>query len=229
MNNSKFTAAKLTGLTAVDRGTKTSSDVRPAITTARGMNKFVMNASASQLMGCGHGDRVVMFALPNAENINEKFFIAVSPKEDLGCKLASAGNKTGVGRPQNFNYASIWSQMLSKDVNAAPMGERALIGKGLMDRFATQKGRDGELCYAMLATKRVEYGLELVKDDKGEIIPVEIDGIIYDKIFALVDPVDLQVEAGVVDVTKMDEAETPTEPEGEVVYEDTEEETPRRR
>ena len=75
MKKSVFSAAKLAGLTAVNRGTKSSNDIRPAITTARGMNKFTMNASASALIGCGHGDRVVMFAMPNADSINERFFI----------------------------------------------------------------------------------------------------------------------------------------------------------
>lgn len=51
MKKSVFSAAKLAGLTAVNRGTKSSNDIRPAITTARGMNKFTMNASASALIG----------------------------------------------------------------------------------------------------------------------------------------------------------------------------------
>ena len=107
MKKSVFSSAKLSKLNAVARGTKSSNDVRPAITTARGINKFTMNASASALMNCQHGDRVVMFALPDAENINEKFFIAVSVGEE-GCKIASAGNTKGVGRPQSFNYSGIW-------------------------------------------------------------------------------------------------------------------------
>lgn len=94
MKKSVFSAAKLAGLTAVNRGTKSSNDIRPAITTARGMNKFTMNASASALIGCGHGDRVVMFAMPNADSINERFFIALSAGSE-GCKLASAGNTKG--------------------------------------------------------------------------------------------------------------------------------------
>ena len=114
MKKSVFSAAKLAGLTAVNRGTKSSNDIRPAITTARGMNKFTMNASASALIGCGHGDRVVMFAMPNADSINERFFIALSAGSE-GCKLASAGNTKGTGRPQSFNYAGVWSQMLMQD------------------------------------------------------------------------------------------------------------------
>ena len=110
MKKSVFSAAKLAGLTAVNRGTKSSNDIRPAITTARGMNKFTMNASASALIGCGHGDRVVMFAMPNADSINERFFIALSAGSE-GCKLASAGNTKGTGRPQSFNYAGVWSQV----------------------------------------------------------------------------------------------------------------------
>lgn len=193
MKKSVFSAAKLSGLTAVSRGTKSSNDIRPAITTARGMNKFTMNASASALIGCGHGDRVVMFAMPNADSINERFFIALSAGNE-GCKLASAGNTKGTGRPQSFNYAGVWSQMLMQDKDAAPVGERVLTDKGLMEEVETQKGRDGKMCKAVLATKRVEYGVEEVKDEKGEFIPVEIDDVIYEKVYVLVDPQEVTLE-----------------------------------
>lgn len=193
MKKSVFSAAKLSGLTAVSRGTKSSNDIRPAITTARGMNKFTMNASASALIGCGHGDRVVMFAMPNADSINERFFIALSAGNE-GCKLASAGNTKGTGRPQSFNYAGVWSQMLMQDKDAAPIGERVLTDKGLMEEVETQKGRDGKMCKAVLATKRVEYGVEEVKDENGEFIPVEIDDVIYEKVYVLVDPQEVTLE-----------------------------------
>lgn len=193
MKKSVFSAAKLSGLTAVSRGTKSSNDIRPAITTARGMNKFTMNASASALIGCGHGDRVVMFAMPNADSINERFFIALSAGNE-GCKLASAGNTKGTGRPQSFNYAGVWSQMLMQDKDAAPVGERVLTDKGLMEEVETQKGRDGKMCKAVLATKRVEYGIEEVKDENGEFIPVEIDDVIYEKVYVLVDPQEVTLE-----------------------------------
>ena len=184
MKKSVFSAAKLAGLTAVNRGTKSSNDIRPAITTARGMNKFTMNASASALIGCGHGDRVVMFAMPNADSINERFFIALSAGSE-GCKLASAGNTKGTGRPQSFNYAGVWSQMLMQDKDAAPVGERVLADK---------KGRDGKMCTAVLATKRVEYGVEEVKDENGDFIPVEVGDTIYEKVYVLVDPKEVTLE-----------------------------------
>lgn len=193
MKKSVFTSAKLSKLNAVARGTKSSNDVRPAITTGRAINKFTMNASASALMGCGHGDRVVMFALPGAESIDEKFFIAVSTGDE-GCKLASAGGTKGVGRPQSFNYSGIWSQMLQQDVDAAPCGEAALVEKGLMAEVATQLGRDGQQCYATLANKKVEYGVELVTDENDDALPVEVDGIIYEKVFVLVEPKELSVD-----------------------------------
>lgn len=193
MKKSVFNAAKLAKLSAVSRGTKSSNDVRPAITTGRAINKFTMNASASALIGCQHGDRIVMFAMPDAENINERFFIALSQGEE-GCKLASAGNTKGVGRPQNFNYAGIWSQMLMQDCAAAPVGEKVLQDKGLMAVTETQLGRDGKMCSAVLAVKRVEYGVELVVDENGDAMGVELDGVSYDKLFVLTEPKDI-VEA----------------------------------
>ena len=205
MKKSVFSAAKLAGLTAVNRGTKSSNDIRPAITTARGMNKFTMNASASALIGCGHGDRVVMFAMPNADSINERFFIALSAGSE-GCKLASAGS------PQSFNYAGVWSQMLMQDKDAAPVGERVLADKGLMEEVETQKGRDGKMCTAVLATKRVEYGVEEVKDENGEFIPVEVGDTIYEKVYVLVDPKEVTLE----DEKQEEETVAPAEPEAEL-------------
>lgn len=211
MKKSVFSAAKLAGLTAVNRGTKSSNDIRPAITTARGMNKFTMNASASALIGCGHGDRVVMFAMPNADSINERFFIALSAGSE-GCKLASAGNTKGTGRPQSFNYAGVWSQMLMQDKDAAPVGERVLVDKGLMEEVETQKGRDGKMCTAVLATKRVEYGVEEVKDENDDFIPVQIDDTIYEKVYVLVDPKEVTLE----DEKQAEEPQPETEPEAEL-------------
>lgn len=212
MKKSVFSAAKLANLSPVIRGTKVSNDVRPAITTARGINKFTMNASASALMGCQHGDRVVMFAMPNADSINEKFFIALSANNE-GCKLASAGNTQGVGRPQNFNYSGIWSQMLMQDKDAAPAGEKYLVEKGFMQETETQKGRDGNMCKAVLATKRVEYGLEPVKDENGDFIPVTIEDVTYEKVYVLVDPKEVALD----DKTAADTAEdTDTESENDV-------------
>lgn len=193
MKKSVFTSGKLAKLNAVARGTKSSNDVRPAITTGRAINKFTMNASASELIGAGHGNRIVMFSLPGAESINEKFFVAVSVGDE-GCKLASAGNTKGTGRPQSFNYSGIWSQMLQKSVDAAPCGEAVLVEAGLMAKVATQLGREGQQCYATLANKRVEYGVELVTDEAGDALPVEVDGVIYEKIYVLVDPKDIAVE-----------------------------------
>lgn len=193
MKKSVFSSAKLSKLNAIARGVKSSNDTRPAITTGRAINKFTMNASASQLMGCGHGDRVVMFALPDAESINEKFFIAVSVGSE-GCKLASAGGTKGVGRPQAFNYASIWSQMIQQDVKAVPCGEAVLVEKGLMAEVPTQLGRDGQQCYATLANKRVEYGLELVVDETNEPLPIEVDDLVYERVYVLVDPKEIAVE-----------------------------------
>lgn len=193
MKKSVFTSAKLSKLNAIARGVKSSNDTRPAITTGRAINKFTMNASASHEMSVGHGDRVVMFAMPDADNINEKFFIAASVGSE-GCKLASAGGTKGTGRPQAFNYASIWSQMVQMDVNAAPCGEAVLVEKGLMTEVATQLGRDGQQCYATLANKRVEWGLQLVTDEAGEALPIEVDDLVYEKVFVLVDPKEIAVE-----------------------------------
>lgn len=187
MKKSVFNPSKLSKLSAVARGQKSSNDIRPAITTARAINKFTMNASASALLAVGAGDRIVMFSLPEADNINERFFIAKSAGE-IGCKLASAGNTKGTGRPQSFNYAAIWSQMLMQDPKAAPCGVDVLVDKGLMHEVETQENKEGVMCKAILAVKKVEYGLSLVTDEDGEALPLMIDDVLYENVYALVEP-----------------------------------------
>ena len=63
-----------------------------------------------------------------------------------------------------------------------------------MEEVETQKGRDGKMCTAVLATKRVEYGVEEVKDENGDFIPVQIDDTIYEKVYVLVDPKEVTLE-----------------------------------
>lgn len=208
MKKSVFNPSKLSKLSAVARGQKSSNDIRPAITTARAINKFTMNASASALLKVGAGDRIIMFSLPEADNINERFFIAKSAG-NAGCKLASAGNTKGTGRPQSFNYAAIWSQMLMQDPVAAPCGMDVLVDKGLMHEVETQENKEGKMCKATLAVKKVEYGLSLVTDEAGDAIPVEIDDVLYEEVYALVEPKEFACE------DEADEAE-----EAEQAYEE---------
>lgn len=205
MKKSVFNPSKLSKLSAVARGQKSSNDIRPAITTARAINKFTMNASASALLGVGAGDRVVMFSLPEADDINERFFIAKSAG-NVGCKLASAGNTKGTGRPQSFNYAAIWSQMLMQDPKAAPCGVDVLVNKGLMHEVETQENKDGVMCKAILAVKKVEYGLSLVTDEAGDAIPLDIDNVLYEEVYALVEPKEFACEDDAEEDTDAEQA-----------------------
>ena len=102
--------------------------------------------------------------------------------------------------------------MLMQDKDAAPVGERVLADKGLMEEVETQKGRDGKMCTAVLATKRVEYGVEEVKDENGDFIPVQIDDTIYEKVYVLVDPKEVTLE----DEKQAEEPQPETEPEAEL-------------
>lgn len=102
--------------------------------------------------------------------------------------------------------------MLMQDKDAAPVGERVLADKGLMEEVETQKGRDGKMCTAVLATKRVEYGVEEVKDENGEFIPVEVGDTIYEKVYVLVDPKEVTLE----DEKQEEETVAPAEPEAEL-------------
>lgn len=191
MKKSVFNLGKLSKLQTATKGVKASNDTRPEILTGRAINKFTMNGSASTLVGVEDGDNLVIFSMPDAESVNEKYFVAKAT-EGTGVKLGSAGHIKGSGKPQNFNYAGIWSEIMQNETegtDAVALGEAGMIAKGIMVQEATQKQKDtGKQLYSYLSTYRIGYGLEKVTDDEGNAVPVEIDGVEYEEIFALVDP-----------------------------------------
>ena len=62
------------------------------------------------------------------------------------------------------------------------------------------------------ADMTVEYGVEEVKDENGEFIPVEVGDTIYEKVYVLVDPKEVTLE----DEKQEEETVAPAEPEAEL-------------
>lgn len=191
MNKSIFSASKLSKLSAVAKGTKTTNDSRPELVTGRALNKFTLNSSAAELLNVEDGSYVTLFTLPDAEDFNSKFFIAKGTKDTKSAKLTSAGHKKGF-MPLAFSYSSVWSLMIQLDINAKPLGERSLVEAGLMQYVPTQLGRKKEdgtqaMSYANLLPYTIGFGLELVTDEEGNNIPLEVDGITYEKVYVLTD------------------------------------------
>lgn len=188
MKKSIFSASKLSNLNVVAKGTKTTNDARPEVVTGRAINKFTMNASAAALLDVDNGDNVVMFYIPDAESLDEKFFIAKGTAKDA--KLASSNKTIGVPKVLNFSYSSLWSLMIQEDLDAQPLGERALVEKGIMKYVPTQMGRDKgdgkkEMCYANLVPYQLAYEVELVTDENGVAIPVTVGDTTYERVFVL--------------------------------------------
>lgn len=183
MKKSIFSASKLSNLNVVAKGTKTTNDARPEVVTGRAINKFTMNASAAALLDVDNGDNVVMFYIPDAESLDEKFFIAKGTDKDA--KLASSNKTIGVPKVLSFSYSSLWSLMVQEDLEAQPLGERALVEKGIMEYVPTQMGRDKgdgkkEMCYANLVPYQLAYEVELVADENEVAIPVTVGDTTYE-------------------------------------------------
>lgn len=183
MKKSIFSASKLSNLNVVEKGTKTTNDARPEVVTGRAINKFTINASAAALLDVDNGDNVVMFYIPDAESLDEKFFIAKGTAKDA--KLASSNKTIGVPKVLNFSYSSLWSLMVQEDLDAQPLGERALVEKGIMEYVPTQMGRDKgdgkkEMCYANLVPYQLAYEVELVTDENEVAIPVTVGDTTYE-------------------------------------------------
>jgi hypothetical protein len=174
MKSSKFNVAAL-NLVAVATGVKASNDVAPTLTVQGLPNKFQLNRLATVAMGLKTGDRVRIFNNKNAENINEKFFIAkVAENDATGAKVnrSNSTTKQTEGIDMAFNYSGVWSVCLQGDPSAAELGFEALEAKGLVISGKTSGGQ---------ARHRATLDIKFLVEEVGAM---DIDGVTLE-MFAL--------------------------------------------
>lgn len=188
MKTGKFNSAsllnKLGKASKVEKGAKIVEDFRPEVVTARQVNKFTLNASASKLIGAGAGDHVDILVIPDADSINERFIIVKSTEAQGGSKLACATKREGVGHVQNFNKSVVWSQMINtENANAEPMDKKGLIHAGLVKKTYTETDpKTGKEYFTDLAMHTVGYEVVKIGDN------VEMAGEVWAEAFVLCDP-----------------------------------------
>lgn len=178
------------------KNAKVSTELRPEVITNRGFNKFTLNGKACNMMNIKTGDGVYMFVDTSASDVNSMFVIAKAP-EGEGLKVAAAGKSMEVGRPVNYNYSGVYSQMIQQIPGAIEVSEEALVEMGLMRNEYTQKNKKGEDCFANLATRRVKY--EVVS--LGEAV---IGGVEYPEVFGLTNVKVKECEVGSDDTNEAD-------------------------
>ena len=174
MKSSKFNVAAL-NLVPVATGVKASNDVLPTLTVQGIPNKFQLNRLATVAMGLKTGDRVRIFNNKNAENINEKFFIAKVAEDDAtGAKVnrSNSTTKQTEGIDMAFNYSGVWSVCLQGDPTAAELGFEALEAKGLVIIGKTSGGQ---------VRQRATVDVKFVVEEVGAMV---IDGVTLE-MFAL--------------------------------------------
>lgn len=181
MKGSKFNAAKLSRFKGVAKGSKLTNDARPEVYLSRGINKFVINGTAAARMGLEHGDCVTILADAEATSVNEKYLLVQTDLEH-GNKVAAHKSEAGMGKPLTFNNSILWGQMIQMTADAEPMSEATLCQAGYMAEYDTIKGRDGQMCKAVLATSRVTFVPVEIED-----APAEIAGIPVVKVWELTD------------------------------------------
>lgn len=181
MKTSKFSGAKLSRFKAVAKGAKIVPDARPELYLSGGINKFVINGTASTKMGLEHGMCVTILSDPDAVDVNEKY-ILIQTDAEHGNKLAAHKSETTAYKPLTFNCSILWSQMIQLTPDAEPKSEAALCQMGYMVERDTIKGRNGEMCKAVLAASRVTFTPREIAE-----VPAEIAGIPVIKAWELVD------------------------------------------
>jgi hypothetical protein len=175
---SKFSKA-LAGLRTVPTNQKASNDTAPTITCLGIPNKLQINRLAAAEMGLKLGDRVRIFDFKDAESMNERFFIAKTTADDPNSAKvgkANSGTSSEVGIDLAFNYAAVWSVLVQGDPKAVELGYDAMVEKGCCVKGETVTGRP-----KYRSTKVVKVGIEVASDE-----PAEIEGRVYEKVFAFV-------------------------------------------
>ena len=199
---SPFTLGK-TKIVSAQAGVRTSTEVKPILELSSQFNKFRLNKLASELMNVVGGDRVKLLINTGAETIDGHYLIAVAKDVDTSAAKLMAAQGIKGHAAQQFNYSGMYGRMWQAIVSASEKGAKAFIAEGV----AISKGSTSYL------NAKVEY--ELVKvDDVSEETPLEVDGLEYSEVFALISPervtVDLKVETE--EVTEVvDEAVTTEE------------------
>ena len=192
---SPFTLGK-TKVVSAQAGVRTSTEVKPVLELSSQFNKFRLNKLGSELMNVVAGDKVKLLINTGAESIDGHYLITVAKDVDTACaKLLAAGGAKGHA-VQQFNYSGMYGRMWQTEVGASDKGAKAFIAEG--NAIEAKSG-------ATYLTSKVEY--EVVKvDDISEESPLEVNGVEYTEVYALISPV-----------------RTPVEPKAEVAKEDSEE------
>lgn len=180
---SPFTLGK-TKVVSAQAGVRTSTEVKPVLELSSQFNKFRLNKLASELMNVVGGDKVKLLINTGAETIDGHYLIAVAKDVDTACaKLLAAGGAKGHSA-QQFNYSGMYGRMWQAVVGASDKGAKAFLAEG--NAIEAKSG-------AVYLTSKVEF--EVVKvDDISEESPLEVDGLEYTEVFALISPERIFVE-----------------------------------
>ena len=180
---SPFTLGK-TKVVSAQAGVRTSTEVEPLLELSSQFNKFRLNKLASELMNVVGGDKVKLLINTGAETIDGHYLIAVAKDVDSACaKLLAAGGAKGHSA-QQFNYSGMYGRMWQATVNASDKGAKAFLAEG--NAIEAKSG-------AVYLTSKVEYKVVKV-DDISEESPLEVDGLEYTEVFALISPEHIAVE-----------------------------------
>lgn len=196
---SPFTLGASKKIVAADAGVRTSTEVKPVLELSSQFNKFRLNKMASELTNLVAGDKVKILINTGAESIDGHYLIARANDTDSACaKLLAAGGAKGHSA-QQFNYSGMYGRMWQTEVGASDKGAKAFIAEG--NAIEAKSG-------ATYLTSKVEY--EVVKvDDISEESPLEVNGVEYTEVYALISPVRTAVEPK-AEVAKEDSDETGT-------------------
>jgi hypothetical protein len=200
---SPFTLGKAKVVSA-QAGVRTSTEVKPVLELSSQFNKFRLNKLGSELMNVVAGDKVKLLINTGAETIDGHYLIAVAKDVDTACaKLLAAGGAKGHSA-QQFNYSGMYGRMWQAVVGASDKGAKLFVAEG---NAVEAKSK------AVYLTSKVEY--EVVKvDDISEESPLEVDGMEYTEVYALINPERIAVEPKAEMAEEVTE-DTQSEPETE--------------
>lgn len=148
--------------TTVSKNAKTSDEIRPEFIANISINKMSLNGMASRMLKVETGDYLKAMILTDEQcggDINKKFFIMVSKtKADDMMKLASVGNKPGVGEKLFMSYAACYPQFLQCTLDAQAITPDKLEELGFAYHIE-KADRAGKVYRKYTANREVHYEL----------------------------------------------------------------------
>lgn len=182
---SKFNGINLNFIgKGVTPGAKTMTSARAELSTEMSINKFNLNAKATEIMGLTIGDSVYMIdAGVDSTSHNDRFYICKGFEANdkvMGARLGSPAKDAITKVKMSFSYSQIWGAILKDDPKVTALSNPDMVREGLVIEYKTAVREDkktGKMVGgedAKRATKKARFEVVPIMDEDGEMLDIPV-------------------------------------------------------